>query len=40
VDATGQWAVVVDTATGQAWKHNLTMSGAELTPSKLKPAGD
>ena len=40
VDATGQWAVIVDTATGQSWKHPLTTSGTELSPSKLKPAGD
>ena len=40
VDATGQWAVIVDTATGQSWKHHLTTSGAELSPPKLKPAGE
>lgn len=40
VDATGQWAVIVDTATGQAWKHSITAAQAELSPPKLKPAGD
>ncbi len=40
LDATGQWAVIVDTATGQAWKHPLTTSGAEISPPKLEPAGD
>ena len=40
VDATGQWVVILDTATGQAWKHSLATSGPELSPSKLKPAGD
>ena len=40
VEATGQWAVIIDTATGQAWKRSLATSGPELSPSKLKPAGD
>jgi len=40
LDATGQWAVIVDTATGQSWKHPLTTSGAELSCPKLKPAGE
>jgi hypothetical protein len=40
VDATEKWAVIVDTATGQAWKHSLISGPAGLCPSKLEPAGD
>lgn len=40
VDATEQWAVIVDSATGQAWQHSLGGSSSELSPPKLEPAGD
>jgi hypothetical protein len=40
VDVTEKCAVIVDTATGQAWKHSLGVSSAELSLPKLAPAGD
>ncbi len=41
MDATEQYAVIVDTATGQAWKHSLVGgTSAELSKPKLEPAGD
>ncbi len=40
VDVTEKYAVIVDTATGRAWKHSLGVSSTELSPPKLAPAGD
>ncbi len=41
LDATEGFAVILDTATGQTWKHSLSPSGKVLlSPSKLEPAGD
>ncbi|UCE47013.1 MAG: hypothetical protein JSW47_15555 [Phycisphaerales bacterium] len=40
VDVTEKWAVVVDTATGEAWKHSLLSGPTGLCPPKLKPAGN
>lgn len=40
LDATQEWAVIVDSATGQAWKHHLLSGPTELCPPKLKPVGD
>ena len=41
LDASGGFAVILDTATGQAWKHNLSTEGQTLlSPAKLEPAGD
>lgn len=40
VDATEQWAVIVDTATGQAWRHSLEGTTSEIGPPKLEPVGD
>lgn len=41
MDATEEWAVIVDSATGQAWKHSLSSRfSAELCPPKLEPVGD
>ncbi len=41
LDATEGFAVILDTATGQTWKHSLSpASKVLLSPSKLEPAGD
>jgi len=41
VDVSEEYAVIVDTSTGQAWKHSLVGSvSAELSKPKLEPAGD
>ncbi|HEC02243.1 MAG TPA: hypothetical protein ENI81_01800 [Phycisphaerales bacterium] len=41
VDVSNDWAVIIDTATGQAWKHSpISSDGPELCGPKLKPAGD
>jgi len=40
VDVSNDWAVIIDTATGQAWKHSpISSDGPELCQPKLKPAG-
>jgi len=41
LDATDNYAVILDTATGQTWRHDLSGGGQRLlSPSKLEPAGD
>ncbi len=40
VDVSEEYAVIVDTATGQAWKHYLKSGGTDICPPKLKAAGD
>ncbi len=40
VDVSDKYAVIVDTATGQAWNHSLLSDAVGLCPPKLKPAGD
>ena len=40
VDVGDKYAVIVDTATGQAWKHSLLSGPTGFCPPKLKPAGD
>ena len=41
VEITDRYAVILDTATGQAWRYSVS-SGHEtqICPAKLKPAGD
>ena len=40
VEATEDYAVIVDTATGEAWKHYLKSGPVGLCPPKLEPVGN
>lgn len=41
VEVNEVYAVIVDTATGQAWRHHIGGGGGgELCPPQLKPTGD
>ena len=41
VESSEVYTVILDTATGQAWRYHLSTSReTELCPAKLKPAGD
>lgn len=41
VELTEVYTVILDTATGQAWRYNLSTSReTQICPAKIKPAGD